>query len=184
MEGPAGENVIPSAPDRRTSLIAEMQRRADQGQHCGSCTGICCTFLSNSMQISPVEALDLKKWLQNQNRWNEELFQELRECVKKFRLDQDIGDGRRSLRRTYTCPFYRTGPRGCSISRHHKPYGCLAFNARSSGITEGGNCASDQALLEDQTTSTETARNQELKTKYQLLFDKAPIPVLLLALKK
>jgi Fe-S-cluster containining protein len=182
MEGPTGEEIIPSAPERRKLLITEMQQRAEKGHHCGSCSGVCCTYLANSMQITPVEALDLKKWLENQGRWNHDLSENLKDCVKKFRLDQDLGDGRRSLRRTYTCPFYRNGPQGCSISRHHKPYGCLAFNARSPGITEGGNCASDQALLEEQISPAEDQLNRQLKEKHKLLFDKAPIPVALLAL--
>ncbi|MDF3128221.1 hypothetical protein P0Y35_03320 [Kiritimatiellaeota bacterium B1221] len=182
MENQAEPEVIPDAPARRQPLIDQMFRLADQGHHCGGCSGVCCTFLANSMLITPVEALDLKTWLQSQGRWTDELILGLKECVKKFRLDQDLGDGRRSIRRTYTCPFYRNGPQGCSISRHYKPYGCLAFNARSPGVTEGGNCASDQDLLEKQLTETESALNRKLKAAHQLLFDKAPIPVALLSL--
>ena len=182
MENPTKPEVIPDAPARRQPLIDQMHQGAEKGHHCGACSGVCCTFLANSMQITPVEALDLKNWLQAQGRWNDDLIASLKDCIRKFRLDQDVGDGRRSLRRTYTCPFYRNGPQGCSISRHHKPYGCLAFNPRSPGITEGGNCASDQGLLETLLSPAETARNLQLKTRHQFLFDKAPIPIALLAL--
>ncbi|MGA0333456.1 MAG: hypothetical protein ACO3NW_05825, partial [Kiritimatiellia bacterium] len=85
-------------------------------------------------------------------------------------------------RRSYTCPFYSPGPQGCSISRSYKPYGCLAFNPRSPGRTKGGDCASNGKLLEDQSSPEEELLNQQLKKAQGLLFDKAPIPVALLAL--
>jgi len=184
MESSAEQKVIPPAPDRRKMLIGEMEALGNEGLHCAGCTGVCCTFLSNSMQITPVEAEDLRNWLMDQGRWTSELKTQLKESVRRFRLDQDLGDGRRSLRRTYTCPFYQPGPKGCSISRHHKPYGCLAFNARSLGITNGGDCASDQSVLSkrEEHFPEEAERNQQLKSQHSLLFDKAPIPVALLAL--
>lgn len=155
-----------------------------EGKSCVSCTGICCTFLSNSMQITPLEAMDLKQWLITQGRWNTALFAQLTQTVRRFRLDQDLGDGRRSIRRTYTCPFYTPGAKGCSISRHHKPYGCLAFNAKAPGISAGGNCASDQSVLSkrEEQFPVEENRNKQLVKQYSLLFHKAPIPVALLAL--
>ena len=182
MEGKAGEKVIPTAPERREPLIQEMQRLAYAGNHCAACTGVCCTFLANSMQITPVEAVDLRDWLIAQGRWDDALKADLQHCVKRFRLDHDVSGGRRSMRKTYTCPFYQPGPKGCSISRHHKPYGCLAFNTRETGVTDGGNCASDQTMLERHTanTSQEHARNLELKTQVGWFTDKAPIPVALL----
>jgi Fe-S-cluster containining protein len=184
MEGPAESEVIPSAPERRARLIEEMRRLAAEGKHCAACSGICCTFLANSMQITPVEAVDLRDWLITQGRWDATLQQSLRDCIAKFRLDVDLGDGRRSLRKTYTCPFYHPGPKGCSISPEHKPYGCLAFNARQAGLTEGGNCASDQSLLEIRAAATpaEAKQNRMLKDEHHWLMEKAPIPVALLAL--
>ncbi len=182
MENQTEPQVIPDAPARRQPLIDQMHQLAENGNHCGGCSGVCCTFLANSMLITPVEALDLKTWLQSQDRWNDDLIIRLKDCIKKFRLDQDLGDGRRSFRRTYTCPFYRNGPQGCSISRHHKPYGCLAFNARSPGLTEGGDCASDQESLKTLESEAEASHNQFLKLKHQWLFEKAPIPVALLSI--
>lgn len=143
-----------------------MRDQADQGIHCGSCSGVCCTFLANSMQITPLEAEDLREWLIQQNRWTPELFEQLAATVTRFRLDRELGDGHRSLlRRTYTCPFYRPGPAGCSIAPTHKPYGCLAFNPRRPNLTEGGDCVSDPGLLEDLQASSAK---------------KAPIPIALL----
>lgn len=184
MEGSTESEVMPSAPERRATLIQEMQRLGAAGKHCAACSGICCTFLANSMQITPVEAVDLRDWLNAQGRWDADLRNELRDCITKFRLNVDLGDGRRSLRKTYTCPFYRPGPKGCSISPEYKPYGCLAFNAREPGLTEGGNCASDQFLLETRAAASlsETHQNQSLKDQHHWVSDKAPIPVALLAL--
>lgn len=182
MENQTKPEIIADAPARRRELILDMKRRAETGSHCGNCSGVCCTFLANSMQITPVEARDLKAWLLKENRWNEECRQSLRDCVRKFRLDQDAGDGRRTLRKTYTCPFYRPGPLGCSISPKHKPYGCLAFNARRPGITDGGDCASDLGLLAARESTPENDCNARLREEWRLPFEKAPIPVALLAL--
>jgi Fe-S-cluster containining protein len=159
-----------------------MQARACHGNHCAACSGVCCTYVANSMQITPVEARDLRIWLEKEGRWTPELLDTLRETVRRFRLDQAVGDGRRSLRKTYTCPFYRPGPKGCSISRHHKPYGCLAFNPRAAGLTEGGNCASDQHLLASLETDAEARENQRLKDLWNWPSDKLPIPVALLTM--
>jgi Fe-S-cluster containining protein len=186
MENQSGHPLIPSPSRRREALVADMQSRAEQGHHCASCSGVCCTFLANSMQITPVEAQDIKTYLESEGRWTKDLQQTLRETVHRFRLDQELGDGRRTLRRTYTCPFYRAGPGGCSISRHHKPYGCLAFNPREPGITEGGNCASDQKRLESRETDfsfSERLENQRLKKKWDWISDKQPIPIALLNIR-
>ncbi|WFB35044.1 hypothetical protein P3T73_12825 [Kiritimatiellota bacterium B12222] len=186
MEGTTGEKINPSPIERRRELKQAMSSLANAGTHCGSCSGVCCTFLANSMQITPVEAVDLREWLISQNRWNEDLLLSLKTCVKRFRLDQELGDGRRSLRRTYTCPFYLDGPQGCSISRDHKPYGCLAFNPRIPDQTEGGNCCSDQKQLEirDQNFPTEATQNEHLRQIHHLPYAKAPLPIILLDLEK
>ncbi len=64
----------------------------------------------------------------------------LEASVARFGLDRpEAGDGRRSLaRRRYTCPFYEEP--GCALPFDVKPLGCLAFNPRSAGQTEGGDC--------------------------------------------
>ena len=110
----------------------------------------------------------MKEFLVSEGRWNPELFVRLSETIRKYRLDQDVGDGRRSLRKTYTCPFYSGSRHGCTIAPTHKPTGCLAFNPRSPGLTEGGDCASDTRLLSQEPPDDA---------------DKHPIPVALLNLR-
>jgi hypothetical protein len=132
------------------------------------------------MRITPVETQDLREVLKRDSRWTPGLRQSLTDCIRRFRLDQDVGDGRRTLRRTYTCPFYQPGPRGCSISRHHKPYGCLAFNPHAPGLTAGGACASDTALLTELETPAEQAENQRLRAVWGWTSDTLPVPMALL----
>lgn len=170
----------PPAPERRALLLDHMRARAERGHHCAACSGVCCTFLANSMRITPVETRDLRAYLEREGRWTPELLNRLRDTVRRYRLDRDVGDGRRTLRRTYTCPFYRPGPKGCSISRRHKPYGCLAFNPRTADQTEGGNCASDQDLLHRLDTPEEAAENQRLRQTWNWPADTLPIPAALL----
>ncbi|MCC5846205.1 MAG: YkgJ family cysteine cluster protein [Verrucomicrobia bacterium] len=169
---------LPAPEARRAVLREHMRELESKGWSCAACSGVCCTFVANSMRISPVEARDLRRWLEAEGRWTPELIESLRECVARFRLDQDTGDGRRSLRKTYTCPFYTNGPRGCSIHPDHKPYGCLAFNARRPGITGGGHCASAQDLLRER----ENAFPEETDNNRALAADPAPraIPLALL----
>lgn len=153
---------LPPPETRRALLRSHMHDLSAKGWSCAACTGVCCTFVANSMRITPVEARDLHRWLESQGRWTPELTDTLRDTVTRYRLDHDAGDGRRSLRKTYTCPFHTPGPRGCSIHPDHKPYGCLAFNARKPGITEGGHCASAQDLLQqrEDTFPQESAHNR------------------------
>jgi Fe-S-cluster containining protein len=164
---------LPAPSTRRAALRDHMRELEEKGWSCRACSGVCCTFVANSMRISPVEAWDLRRWLESEGRWTPELIERLRECVTRYRLDQEPGDGRRTLRKTYTCPFYSGGPRGCTIHPDHKPYGCLAFNARRPGITEGGSCASAQDLLQARETSfpAENAANTALTA------DPAPRPI-------
>lgn len=164
---------LPGPEVRRAVLRAHMRELEDKGWSCSACSGVCCTFVANSMRITPVEARDLRRRLESEGRWNPELLQNLRDCVTRFRLDQETGDGRRALRKTYTCPFYSGGPRGCTIHPDHKPYGCLAFNARRSGLTEGGACASAQDLLRER----HAAFPQEQDVNAALAADPAPRPI-------
>lgn len=174
-----GPTRLPPPEIRRALLRDHMLELDQKGWSCSACTGVCCTFVANSMRITPVEAWDLRRYLESKGRWTPELIETLKETVARYRLDQDAGDGRRSLRKTYTCPFYTNGPRGCSIHPDHKPYGCLAFNARRSGITEGGHCASAQDLLQER----ENAFPEELLENQTLRLDPSPraIPLALLS---
>lgn len=181
------ESIISlSSHERRKILIEEMGELEDKGLHCFQCTGVCCTFVANSMQTTVLETIDLLFYLWRENRINEELVVQLKETVSKNRLDSDLGNGQRNfLRRTYTCPFYGGGTKGCSISRSSKPYGCLGFNACEKGVTEGGNCASNIPLLEKreaQEEEEEQRLNRELKEKLGLFWEKLPMPFALLEL--
>ena len=102
------------------------------------------------MQITAAEASDILRYLQETGLWTEELTERLRTCVREYRLDVDLPrfGSRPNLRRTYTCPFFSAGPRGCSLPREVKPYGCLGFNpvkAGARGLEDG--CRSDQGLV-------------------------------------
>lgn len=151
----------------RAPLIKAMSDAAASGIHCGNCVGTCCTYVANSMQIDEAEALTLKNWLVSQDRWNDDLLSKLNDCIEEYRLDREISN--RPIRRTYTCPFYSGSTLGCTVSRSAKPYGCLAFNPREAGVSSGGNCRSDQSLLES------------LKTP--VVGEKHPIPIALLRLR-
>ena len=153
---------------RRDPLLKAMERLHDSGIHCGACVGICCTHLANSMKITRKEAEDIREYLEAEGRWTEEMMASLRETVRKYRLDQEVGDGRRCLRKTYTCPFYAGVKLGCTIAPTHKPYGCLAFNPRSAGLTKGGDCVSDVETLKQVDGGGEEEKN--------------PIPIALLNL--
>ncbi len=152
---------------RRQPLLDAMESAKNSGIHCGSCEGTCCTYAANSMQIDETQALEMKRWLEAQGRWNDQLFEKLKECVDEFRLDREISNVR--IRRSYTCPFYTGAKLGCSIAPEVKPYGCLAFNPRVGGLTHGGNCSSNRELLE--------------QTGDQPAGEKRPIPVALLLLR-
>jgi Fe-S-cluster containining protein len=169
--------------DRRQPLLSEMQRLADEGKHCAACPGHCCTAVANSMQTTPLETLDVLNYLKESGRWNDELKKTLSENVKKFRLDQIPGNGKRTyLRRTYDCPFFAGTQHGCTIPREVKPYGCLGFNPTASDETEGKSCASNQSLLltrEEKWLHEQTA-NAELRKKYSLWWEKLPLPLALL----
>lgn len=136
----------------RARLIKDMADLAAHGFHCGNCVGTCCTSVANSMRITRREAEDILAFLQSEDRVNDPLRQDLETCIAKYNLDDLPGDGRRAfLRRSYTCPFFKRGTRGrgCTIAPESKPFGCLAFNARETGVTDGGNCRSKQSLLQD-----------------------------------
>jgi hypothetical protein len=130
------------------------------------------------MQTTPLEAQDVLDYLKASGRWTEELRATLRETVRRFRLDHDPGNGKRSfLRRTYDCPFFAGGQLGCTIPSEVKPYGCLGFNAAAAAVTAGEGCHSDQALLARQ-DSAASAVDHRLGVSWE----KLPLPLALLQL--
>lgn len=152
----------------RQRMLDAMATLQQTGIHCGECAGVCCTHLANSMKITLQEALEIKTFLVSMERWTPDLFEALRETVRRYRLDQELGDGRRSFRKTYTCPFFAGSRLGCTIAPAAKPLGCLAFNPRSPGLTQGGDCATIPGCLPTPLFPEE---------------DRWPIPVALLRLR-
>ena len=177
--------LLPPAGPRRARLIEHMAELERQGIHCFSCSGVCCTALANSMMTTPLETLELAHYLKSEGRIDETLRTRLHHCIRRYRLDREPpGDGRRGfLRRTYTCPFLEPGPRGCSLSRSIKPYGCLGFNPHRANQTEGGDCAANGELLtgrEDQYATTEEPVNRRIRAELELDWEKKPMPTALL----
>ena len=176
--------ITPLYEKRRDILLQNMGTLIEKGINCYSCTGLCCTFISNSMKTDPVQTLELYKFLLDRERINDELITELKDVIRNNRLDNEISTGRgSSFRRTYTCPFYKKGEKGCTISPSHKPYGCLSFNARSANASEGSDCAPDFELLKEREAryeEIEQQANEFLKKELNLYWDKMPMPVALL----
>lgn len=181
------KNIYESKKKRRLLLQERMNCLDSANSNCSNCSGKCCTFMANSMMITPIEAMDLYIYLNEENLWNDELKDKLKQSIKDFRLSEtfDIGRGR-SFRRTYTCPFYMTKFPGCPLPTEIKPYGCLAFNPTKGQPAAGEGCASALDLLEKREKSMpqEGNINQKLKDYMKLDWDKLPIPVALLEINK
>ena len=135
------------------------------------------------MMVTPVEAFELVSYLKENDQFGEDLKSRLMSTVTKYRLDQGLGNGKRSfLRRTYTCPFFNHKELGCPLPKEVKPYGCLAFNSHHSDLKAGEHCYSEKSVLEerDENDPDETFLNEELKNKYRLYWEKTPLPNALL----
>lgn len=175
---------IPSNKERRSSLIKKMGGLKNSGINCQSCKGVCCTFIANSMKATPIEALELAVFLEENGRITESLIENLQNTIKHYRLDYDIDTGMgTSIRRTYTCPFYNEGPKGCSISPEYKPYGCLGFNAFDPNAQDGDKCAPDFDLLEEREllfSQQESEIGKLITEKYKIHSTKLPMPIMLL----
>lgn len=177
---------MPSSSRRRQVLLDEMKGLENKEVDCRFCPGKCCTFISNSMQVTPSEALDLMSFLKRENRWNEELKQKLLDCISEYRLDYHLDTGGGSgFRRTYTCPFFAGHSLGCTIEKDSNPYGCLGFNASESGEKDGRSCYSNQDILKAQENSL-CGEEKDLNHEFEKLFPKfgkkLPIPNALLFL--
>lgn len=177
-------SITPLYENRRDILIQKMGALIEKKINCFSCSGLCCTFVSNSMQTDPIQTLELYKFLLERDRINEGLITELQDVIRNNRLDNEISTGKGStFRRTYTCPFYKKGEKGCTISPSHKPYGCLSFNARSPNAIEGSDCGPDFEQLKKREIKHEMKEqlaNNFLKEEMTLYWDKKPMPVALL----
>jgi hypothetical protein len=154
-----------------------MRSLEERGVNCAGCAGTCCTFVANSMQVTPLEALDLYDEL---GGIDAELEARLRAAIANFALDRPaVGDGRRAFsRKRYTCPFFGHKALGCPLARAAKPYGCLAFNARSAGVKDGEDCGLEGEPVEAGEI------NARIRGALRLAWDKESIPVALLALRQ
>ena len=173
-----------SPRQRRETLIEEMSSLDGKKLTCANCVGNCCTFTSNSMRITPLEAVEILLFLEESKSINNELILKLEKNITEFRLDKETSFG---IKKNYTCPFYLGSCQGCSISRGSKPYGCLAFNATETGVLQGTTCKSNQTLLEsreDFYNEHEKYLNHYIKTTLQLTWEKESIPVALLDIIK
>jgi len=150
--------------DSRHRLLANMEALTRDGLDCSNCTGECCTSKYNSMMIGQEEAVLIVNYLRKSKLLTNDLVDRLTETISNFRLNVELpqAGSRPNLRRTYTCTFFNSGPKGCSLPAEVKPFGCLAFNPTKKlarGVAMG--CASDSQFL------------PEVKSKW-------PIPVALL----
>ena len=73
------------------------------GINCQNCTGRCCTYHTNSMQMTALETEDLYQFLINNNKWDKSLENKLLDTINEFRLDKEISMGKKlTFRRSYT----------------------------------------------------------------------------------
>lgn len=165
---------------RRHALVEEMSALDALGKSCLSCSGMCCTNQHNSMQVDPIQALELLAWLEGQGRINEALFESLDKNISEYRLDREFFLGRgRELRQHFTCPFYLGKSKGCSVSRGAKPYGCLGFNPLEENVSTPGKCASNINALEkrdEKFSLSEAKANEIIKDKLGIYWEKKNLP--------
>lgn len=179
--------TLQSSQNRRIPLLNLMGELGKGNKNCYSCSGKCCSYAHNSMQVTPAELIDLYHFLLQENRININLVDDLKKCIKDYRLDHEVSLGRgKVLRRHYTCPFFNSGPKGCSIDPESKPYGCLGFNPFRENVQaeDEDGCQSYLEVLEDRERAYdgENELNNELKEEFQLYWDKRAMPVALLEL--
>lgn len=164
---------------RRKYLLEQMNQLKEQDITCSSCEGFCCTYRANSIQITPLEAADMLAYL---GELTPELTKRLEDNIQEFRLDKEVYISRgKTLRRTYTCPFFKHESLGCAIAPEYKPYGCLGFNALEKNVSEFGKCGSNEEVLQ-KTDELQSSENQQYKQKYSISWDKKPIPMALIEL--
>jgi hypothetical protein len=181
-------NGLPSSHDRRFALIKVMQVLEGKTIHCFTCPGTCCTSQANSMQITPIEALEILQSLHIDQLTSAELtsFKErMNQTISGYRLNVEIYTGKRNsqaLRKNYTCPFFNNGSLGCGLSRSAKPYGCLGFNPKTND-DNGKNCSSNIEVLEEREhhfESKEDLVNAQIRQELKLPWIKQNIPQALL----
>ena len=177
------KNHLESFAKRRKLLLDEMDQSREKKISCIGCSAPCCTFLKNSMQISPLEAMDIYLDLNRKGLWTRGLELRLEETIKTFRLNILIPTARTGfLRRNYTCPFFSNTELGCQLDPIVKPYGCLGFNPTVAGKIEGESCFSNVELMEkrEQLDLEEKAISDRIRDLLKLSWKKETIPQALL----
>lgn len=170
----------------RTRLVENMESLDLKFINCKNCSGICCTKAKNSMMVTPIEALNLYLYLEENIKDKKMLWEKIEESVSTYGLNREIYVKGKLLRKNYTCPLFKFESWGCPIDPYLKPLGCLGFNATEVNVTDGKNCQSDINLLsitEDEFSAELTVINNKLKDILKLSFDKKPIPTALLEIR-
>ncbi len=160
--------------ERRSLLLTSMDELEKASISCAQCGGTCCTFVANSMQVTPLEALEV--WAQLNDL---SILEKLENCVRFYRLDYEIGTGKTNMRKTYTCPFFLKQNLGCPFPFEYKPYGCLAFNPVEVDSFQKENCCSNLTLLEKregQFKEFENEMNDRLRQMLGLSWEKKDLP--------
>ncbi len=135
------------------------------------------------MLLTPLEAKELFDYLKNSGQFTQDLRQKLENTIKQYRLEPKYSNERKSfLRKTYTCPFFGHKELGCPLPREIKPYGCLAFDSHHAELKNSEYCYSETELLErrEKAHPEEISLNEQLRNKFQIIWEKAPIPNALL----
>lgn len=169
---------------RRQNLLKLMQELEVDKKDCQKCAGDCCTFVANSMQVDPIQALEILVFYTGQGLLNIHFVKKLKDCVDQFRLDVVLNFAGK-FRRTYTCPLYKGHCLGCSLPKNIRPYGCLGFNPIRAAVRENPDCCSYLEQLETRQRmfkEMEFNINSDIKKNLGLLWDKREIPVALLDL--
>lgn len=179
----------PSAQERRNDLLVHMSQLDERKINCNSCPGHCCTYQYNSMQVDPLQALELYLYLESNNFFSEEFWEKMGDNIKEYRLDYEPYLGSKKVfRRYYTCPFFKSVVgKGCPISFEYKPYGCLAYNPHHENTILADQCSSEISILqqrEDKFEIYETNAIEFLKEKLRIHWNKKPLPVALVELHK
>ncbi len=133
----------------RNELLQEMSELNLRGVNCFHCRGTCCLKSRNSMGVTLYEGVEVFKNLLLKFDIST-LESKVQEAIQKFRLDHPIYIKNKLFRKTYDCPLFELNgvKTGCPLDKETKPFGCLAYNPRSSQIQDGEDCYLREDLLE------------------------------------
>lgn len=180
------ETGLESPQERREILITAMRENERKGNDCLKCSGRCCTYEANSMNMTNLEALEALTFLEDEGLINDELIERLENSVKEFRLDSMLQIGKGEFyRKSYTCPFFNFPTWGCGLGAKNKPYGCIAFNPHESGQENGGNCNSNLEIQMKRLFFHEDKEREAsslIAEQFKIADDKSSIPMKLLEL--